>query len=197
MNDRPTGLNPWEIPVTAEEDEMFAERKSFADILTEWENREVNRKTTTPEPDWGSYSFELGEVDENGEIHEISLVKKPRESFKGPLPRPSDELLPMEELMNWWTEVGYQDAQLVTQKYLEYGNTALLEVGQQLMDLLGWEGTKGDAQELGIWFFMVGKMARWKTSLKQRKSVSKDTLDDLAVYATMARRVREKGGWPS
>lgn len=175
MDEKSVGLNPLEIPVTPEEDEMFAERKSFADILTEWENR-------SPEPGWRGHSYELGELDENGEIHEISLVREP---------------LQQEELMNWWVELGHKDAQLVTQKYQEYGNTALLEVGQQLADVMGREVNKAEAQELGIWFFMVGKMARWKTALLRGVSPSKDTLDDLAVYATMARRVHEKGGWPN
>lgn len=101
------------------------------------------------------------------------------------------------ELANWWSNLGCRDSELVIKKYQEYGNTALLEVGGQLADVLGWENaTVAQKQELGIWFFMVGKMARWKTAIFKGEQVSKDTLDDLAVYATMARRVHAKGGWP-
>lgn len=96
----------------------------------------------------------------------------------------------------WWVAKGHEDAALVTEKYKEYGNTALLEVGRQVADVMGRKVTDGEAQELGIWFFMVGKMARWKTAILKGERVSKDTLDDLAVYSTMARRVHEKGGWP-
>jgi hypothetical protein len=104
---------------------------------------------------------------------------------------------PLVELTNWWTNKGCQDAELVVEKYQEYGNTALLEVGRQLADVMGRAtATDAEAQELGIWFFMVGKMARWKTAILKGEQASKDTFDDLAIYATMARRVYEKGGWP-
>ena len=107
------------------------------------------------------------------------------------------EIKALNELRTWWTGLAREDAELVTKKYQEYGNTALLEVGQQLADVMGRSDcTKAEAQELGIWFFMVGKMARWKTAILKGDRVSEDTLDDLAVYATMARRVHEVGGWP-
>jgi hypothetical protein len=112
------------------------------------------------------------------------------------LPRPTPEFESMAELNSWWLNSGCQDASLVISKYQEYGNTALLEVGRQLAEVMGRGATKAEMQELGIWFFMVGKMARWKTAILKGERVSKDTLDDLAVYATMARRVHEKGGWP-
>ena len=103
----------------------------------------------------------------------------------------------MNELRLWWTGKGRKDAELVVSKYKEYGNTALVEVGQQLASITGREVSKAEAQELGIWFFMIGKMARWKTAILKGERVSEDTLDDLAVYAFMARRVHEAGGWPN
>lgn len=115
------------------------------------------------------------------------------------VPEPEDQELfvLMNELRLWWTGKSREDSELVVSKYKEYGNTALVEVGQQLASITGREVSEAEAQELGIWFFMVGKMARWKTAILKGERVSEDTLNDLAVYAFMARRVHEKGGWPS
>lgn len=50
--------------------------------------------------------------------------------------------------------------------------------------------------ELGIWFYLVGKMARWRSAVRRGERVSDDTLHDIGVYARMAQRVRETGRWP-
>lgn len=109
---------------------------------------------------------------------------------------PKQWTLLADQLREWWLHIGKQDATLVAEKYQEYGNTALLEVGHQLADLWGHKVSDGDAQMLGVYFFMVGKMARWKTALLKGEQPSRDTLDDLAVYATMARNIMEHGNWP-
>lgn len=121
------------------------------------------------------------------------------DDFKEPTERSAElnNLSPeLDEVRVWWAETAFADGLLVVEKYQEYGNTALLEVGHQVAAVAGRKVTDGEAQELGIWFFMVGKMARWKTAILKGERASKDTLDDLAVYATMARRVHEAGSWP-
>jgi hypothetical protein len=55
-----------------------------------------------------------------------------------------------------------------------------------------------DAQlaEVGIWSYLVGKLGRWSSALRNGRMVSDDTLLDIAVYSRMASRIREAGQWP-
>lgn len=120
------------------------------------------------------------------------------DDFEEPTERsvePEEEELGLLRL--WWVAKGHEDAALITEKYKEYGNTALLEVGQQLADVMGREDiTKAEAQELGIWFFMMGKMARLKSAILRGDQASEDTWQDLTCYSMMGRRIRSEGGWP-
>lgn len=101
-----------------------------------------------------------------------------------------------DELFDWWATTARQDAEMVVPKSIEYGSNSLEQVGRKMAQLQGGEVTKAEALELGCWVYAVGKMERWTDAVMQHRKPSVDTLVDLGVYTTMARRIREVGDWP-
>lgn len=113
----------------------------------------------------------------------------------------------VDELRTWWERLANTEADRVVPKAVEYGADDLVEIGRELI-LAGVRmpanvasnGTQAEADEiyaeLGIWFYLVGKMARWRSAVRRGERVSDDSLHDIGVYARMAQRVRETGRWP-
>lgn len=99
-------------------------------------------------------------------------------------------------LSDWWLLTADSDYAMVGPKAIEYGSRDLTEMGHTLARVAGREIGDPEATELGIWFYALGKMARWTAAVQRGELVSVDTLTDLGVYTTMARRVRETGEWP-
>lgn len=99
-------------------------------------------------------------------------------------------------LFGWWRATAESDLEMVVPKAIEYGSRDLIEMGRTLARVAGREVFDAEAAELGIWFYALGKMARWTAAVERGERVSTDTLMDLGVYSIMARRVREAGGWP-
>lgn len=103
------------------------------------------------------------------------------------------------ELHEWWVALAREEADKVVPKAIEYGADDLIEIGRQMAEVMGLGGTKFDQQqlaELGIYFYVVGKVARWTSAIRTCRAVSDDTLHDIGVYIRMAQRVRSHGGWP-
>jgi len=123
----------------------------------------------------------------------------PHPVYQGSTSVASDPLCDLiADLKEWWGQKAAEDAILIVQKYQEYGNHALVTTGREIATLMGRENvTKAEAQELGIYFFMQGKLSRWKNAILNGERVSEDTVQDLTCYAMMARRVHEKDGWPN
>jgi hypothetical protein len=105
---------------------------------------------------------------------------------------------PVAALSDWWMEIARQEVERVGPKAVEYGSTDLVEIGRDLSHLAPmWEGKDDEAHaELGIYFYIIGKMARWRDAIQRGERVSDDTLHDIGVYVRMAQRVRAVGGWP-
>lgn len=101
-----------------------------------------------------------------------------------------------EELFDWWATTARKDAEMVVPKSVEYGSNSLEQVGRKMAQLQGREVTKAEALELGCWSYAIGKMERWTDAVMRGETPSIDTLVDLGVYTTMARRIREVGDWP-
>ena len=93
----------------------------------------------------------------------------------------------------WWTKTNAEDHRAFVPKFDEYGSEDLLAIGRNLADILGREVTDDEANELGIYFYLYGKMARWTEAVKGGRPVSDDTLHDLTVYSMMARLNRAGG----
>lgn len=97
----------------------------------------------------------------------------------------------------WWRAMADSEAEGAAAKVAEYGSFDL--------DLLGW--VMGHVQsnvatrsvppvELGLAFYLLGKVARMWGAYLQGSVPSEDTLNDIVVYTRMVQRVRATGGWP-
>lgn len=100
-------------------------------------------------------------------------------------------------IQDWWLENSRQAIEAVVPKAAEYGSTDLAELGRDLSMLMNRDGmTHEELTELGIYMYMLGKFSRWRDAIKDGRRVSRDTILDIKVYATMAERNRDVGGWP-
>lgn len=101
------------------------------------------------------------------------------------------------ELEAWWADTSALDAEKVIPKAAEYGAGDLEEIGQTMAKIAKMGGlSEAQATELGIYYYVVGKLARWTSAVERGDQVSDDTLLDLTTYLMMARRARDVGGWP-
>lgn len=112
------------------------------------------------------------------------------------------------ELRGWWEQTAHDEVAQLMSKMVEYGGlsraTDLTEIGRHLTEVGVSEGPllgngavqEGWLQELGIYFYLVGKFARWSAAIQEGRPVSDDTLLDIGTYVRMAQRVRAVGGWP-
>lgn len=113
-------------------------------------------------------------------------------------PHPGCEGVTMEaagefDVASWWRRTNADDHLAFVPKFEEYGSEDLVAIGRNLADILGREVTDAEATELGIYFYLYGKMARWTEAVKDGRAVSDDTLHDLTVYSMMARLNRAGG----
>lgn len=107
----------------------------------------------------------------------------------------------MEELNRWWLETAHKEITEMTAKMVEYGGNGraedLIQIGRTIALTSGREVDDGEATELGIYFYLIGKMARWTAAVVEQDRPSDDTLHDISVYIRMAQRARYAGGWPN
>lgn len=109
-----------------------------------------------------------------------------------------DPSLPTDgELASWWRGLAETEIERTVPKAQEYGSTDLRDIGRTLATVAGREVSDEEAVEIGIYFYLVGKLARWTDSVKRGDRPSDDTLFDIGVYVRMAQRVRAVGGWPN
>lgn len=105
------------------------------------------------------------------------------------------------QLAGWWRAQAETEIEMVVAKAIEYGGAGasidLIDIGRDLARIAGREVGDEEATELGIYFYLRGKLSRWTAAVMEGRRVSDDTLTDLGVYVRMAQRTREVGGWPS
>jgi hypothetical protein len=114
-----------------------------------------------------------------------------------------------QQLIEWWMDKANSDVTSLVDKMIEYGGLGrasdLAEIGRKMIDagmpvpnavLVGVDSKDAYAAEVGIYFYMVGKMSRWSAAIEEGRMVSDDTIHDLKMYATMVQRLRDVGGWP-
>ena len=100
---------------------------------------------------------------------------------------------PVFDVVAWWGQTADQDCDAFAPKFKEYGSEDLMEIGRTMASIAGIEVTDEEATEIGIYFYLVGKVARWTEALKSRTRPSDDTLLDISTYAMMARMNRAGG----
>jgi hypothetical protein len=103
---------------------------------------------------------------------------------------------PEQELTEWWVRLAETEVERTVPKAIEYSATDLTDIGHDLARTAGREVDDEEAAELGVFFYLRGKMARWVGAVIAGQRVSDDTLFDIGVYVRMAQRIREKGSWP-
>lgn len=111
---------------------------------------------------------------------------------------PGDKQAAIADLLSWWSRMAERDARTTVPKAVEYGSADLIEIGRAMARATGRRDHLTDAQasELGVYFYLVGKLGRWTAAVEEGRPVSDDTLFDISVYVTMVRRIRDTGGWP-
>lgn len=106
------------------------------------------------------------------------------------------------ELAEWWANTAVTEIGMVVRKAIEYGATDLRDLGEQILEMAGRRPAERDsyddtyATEVGIAFYAMGKLARIVAAIKEGRRPSADSWLDLGVYARMAQRVHQTGGWP-
>lgn len=118
---------------------------------------------------------------------------------RNPIKSPSeDKQALMADLEAWWYAKADDEISRTVPKAVEYGADDLVEIGKELVAAGVRDPGTGDIgyAELGIFFYEVGKMARWRSAVRRGEPVSDDTLFDIGVYIRMAQRNRTNSGWP-
>ena len=101
---------------------------------------------------------------------------------------------PAQRVKNWWMGQAEEHADMVTPKMAEYGSRDLVEIGREFSALAGEENLSDEAAyEVGVMFYVRGKVARWSAAVGRGDQVSKDTLDDIVAYSMMVLHNRQEG----
>ncbi len=104
---------------------------------------------------------------------------------------PSDDI---QGLANWWLDETRSELDSVIPKALEYGSADLKVIGFALSQMIGEpKGVTND--ELGIAFYVLGKVARLVGGYADGRAPSDDTWHDIAIYTKMAQYARFHGEW--
>ncbi len=95
------------------------------------------------------------------------------------------------KLEEWWMETSELDFHGYDTKAREYGSVDLEIIGEAMKKLNVRSG-EIDPQELGIAFYLQGKVARLFGAYAEGREPSDDTLHDIVVYAMMMRLQRHR-----
>lgn len=101
---------------------------------------------------------------------------------------------------SWWADKARDQAAMCRKKANEYGADDLYEMGAEFIGLMESGPNPSpvrvladtDAYLAGVFWYVLGKVKRWQSALKRRQRPSKDTLEDLVVYAMMALHEMER-----
>lgn len=110
---------------------------------------------------------------------------------------PSPNVALSEELTTWWLDLARHEVAAVVPKAVAYGATDLRDIGRDLAECMGRQVDDEEAAELGVYFYLRGKVSRWTNAIIRGDRVADDTLHDTGVYVRMAQRIRSHGGWPN
>lgn len=103
---------------------------------------------------------------------------------------------PEQQLIDWWMGKAASECEQTVSKAIEYGATDLIDIGMMLGRTMRRDVDEEEAAELGVFFYLIGKIARWQSAIERGDRPSDDTLLDIGVYVRMAQRIRHSGGWP-
>lgn len=139
----------------------------------------------------GGADAQCGACGGTGQVWPVPLFEgEPAEPW-----RSDEDLVPtVQAVADWWSDTAAGDLDAFLPKLQEYGSNDLIDCGRALALVAGWNGLDdGQCAEIGVFFYLYGKMSRWAEALANRRRPSDDTLHDVTVYSMMARRIRETG----
>lgn len=107
---------------------------------------------------------------------------------------PPSNQVSVQVLANWWLDETKNELNSVLPKAIEYGSADLKVIGFALSQMIGEpKGVTHD--ELGIAFYVLGKVARLVGGYADGRLPSDDTWHDIAIYTKMAQYSRKHNGW--
>lgn len=105
-----------------------------------------------------------------------------------------------DHLVSWWAERSHRMALSCAAKRDEYGTADLVGVGKRTASMGSDGHTRSDSElaEIGILFYLGGKVDRAVEAVCHGRQPSLDTWNDIATYALMVLAIREGGPgvWP-
>lgn len=96
------------------------------------------------------------------------------------------------DIADWWETTTKDDLAEYQRKNAEYGDADLSVIGGSLSLMAGNPKDVEWSDEIGIAFYLLGKVSRMISAYKEGSTPSDDTLKDIAIYAMMARLHRER-----
>lgn len=99
------------------------------------------------------------------------------------------------ELYQWMEAHQHALRNMADAKAFEYGSTDLqIMAGAMVQMFPGID--PAEALQAAVAFYCLGKISRVISSFKEGRPAPADSWRDLEVYAMMAQRIMEQGGWP-
>ncbi len=105
------------------------------------------------------------------------------------------------ELQDLWGQINADEMGKVIPKAVQYGAADLDVMGYVLGKILNAptarerEWSPPELQELAVFFYTMGKVARMAGAYAQGDMPSDDTWHDTSVYARMTQVIRRRGRW--
>lgn len=134
------------------------------------------------------------------EANDVLGLEQPTDLARAREQEPESREDQFEELLAWWRMTSDHDAQRTIPKAIEYGSIDLNIIGFALGECIpalreGRREGSTEASEMGIAFYLLGKIARMVSAYSEGQRPSDDTWMDVTVYSLMGRRVRDRGSW--
>jgi hypothetical protein len=95
-------------------------------------------------------------------------------------------------IRRWWMERAAQDIDAMLPKLVEYGTGDLYAIGAELNSLAGRLCSRQSDYEVGVLFYVLGKVHRALSAARRGTPASDDTWHDIAIYAKMVLAQRER-----
>lgn len=140
----------------------------------------------------------MGIDDANCPIHTWNPGSERQQVYRSERQQVYRENRTLEALEEWWLENAKREAEKLGPKAIEYGSYDLELIGDVLHTIIDHSSSRARAKDLesGIVFYLIGKIARLASALRDGHEPSDDTFLDISIYARMALYIREKGQWP-
>ena len=98
-------------------------------------------------------------------------------------------------LAAWWMDHARAEVAKLVPKAVAYGSVDLAVMGEAMHGMFPALRGVVNGQELAVWFYVLGKVARLIGGYAQGVLPDVDSWYDLRIYGGMAEHIREKGGW--